>query len=41
MFGNNISSPFRIHFGLVPISTSDNMVLKPVPEHSQPKEKKQ
>lgn len=33
MFGNDITAPFRLHFGLVPIEISNDMTLKPVLQH--------
>ena len=33
MFGNDITAPFRMHFGLVPIEISNHMELKPVRKH--------
>lgn len=33
MFGNDMTAPFRLHFGLVPIEISEDMVVKPVMEH--------
>lgn len=35
MFGNDITAPFRMHFGLVPIAISNHMTLKPVRQHRQ------
>ena len=35
MFGNDITAPFRMHFGLVPIEISNHMVMKPVPTHNE------
>lgn len=32
MFGNDMTAPFRLHFGLVPIEISEDMVVKPVME---------
>ena len=33
MFGNDITAPFRMHFGLVPVAISDLMQLTPVEYH--------
>ncbi|WP_170162907.1 family 43 glycosylhydrolase [Marinimicrobium koreense] len=35
MFGNDITAPFRMHFGLVPIVISNHMQLKPVRQHGE------
>ncbi len=34
MFGNDITAPFRMHFGLVPIEISNHMVLRPTLTHN-------
>ncbi len=33
MFGNDITAPFRLHFGLVPIEISNTMQMNPVISH--------